>query len=192
TADELAARFNEHVDVLAKETGTLEANGDIAVSLAVRSDLEQKLTAKVNEISLAAVDASLSDSLERTMIAVSETPANIFAAQVREKSRSLATTRERLDSALALDLRAENGEEGISILAAMRQSDESDVSENTVSPVLFLTKQPEEVMLMSLTVSGTSTATTTATTTEGEQATSTAERDSGSPASRFFLPFRIR
>lgn len=97
-ADELAARFDTHIDELARETVALESKGELGVSLAVRSDLSQKVSERTEEI---ADDGAFSTTMAmRADIEASEAR---FSARVAEKSRTLATTRERLDAALALD-----------------------------------------------------------------------------------------
>ncbi len=176
TADELATRFDTHVDALAKETQSLEANGDIAVSLAVRTDLEQKVSAQAEDLAVSN-EAPASDTVVMKMAVASEDPEDTFSARIFEKSRSLATTRERLDSALALDSSAEA--DASVDLAVLRHPTED--SEGGQSSLLFFAKQPVAVV-------SSTTATSTATTTPVEQATTT----NSSPASRFFSPFLKR
>lgn len=170
TAEELADRFDSHVDVVAKETAALESKGEISTSLAVRTDLEQKLSERVEEFAVreggegTVMMASLAADTE-----VQE-PAGKFSARVVEKSKTLATTRERLENALALDVKAEL--EGGRGLAAIR------------GPELGA-----DVHLFFATTVATDTATSTATTT----ATSTEEGEVSEPAaSRFFMPFMPR
>lgn len=188
TADELAVRFDSHVDTLAKETSTLEAKGDLAVSLAVRSDLEQKLAVKVDEIAppvaSAPVAVMMAKVAQDTQAAVA--PESRFAARVAEKSRSLATTRERLDAALALDTKAQVSGAPVS-LAAVLHTDEPELSDAAPSSVLFLAKQPDAAVMMS--IAATTTATTTSTTTAEAAPQSAVE---GSAPTRFFAPFRAR
>lgn len=174
-ADELATRFDTHVDALAKETDLLEAKGDLAVSLAVRTDLEQKVSAQVEGFA-AAASAPAGDVMLAKM-AVVEEPSDRFSAHIYEKSRTLATTRERLDSALALDAKASL--DGSTDLALLR----TDVVSEAPSAVLFLAKTSGDVVATML--DATTTATSSATSTP-ETATST------SPASRFFAPFMKR
>jgi len=178
TADELATRFDTHVDALAKETQSLEANGDIAVSLAVRTDLEQKVSAQAEGLAVT-TGAPASDTVVMKMAVANDAPEDTFSARIFEKSKSLATTRERLDSALALDSTA--AADASVNLAVLRHPAEG--SESGQSSLLFFAKQPAAPVVSSTTA--TSTATTTPVT---EQATST----SSSPASRFFSPFLKR
>lgn len=179
TADELATRFDTHVDALAKETDALEANGDIAVSLAVRTDLEQKVSAQVEGFASAAAAAPAGDVMMAKM-AAPEAPSDRFGAHIYEKSRTLATTRERLDSALALDAKAEVGSTDLALLRT------DDVSSGEVpSPVLFFAKAAGDAV--SATMIASTTATSTATTTEPEAGTTTAPA-----AARFFAPFMKR
>lgn len=160
-ADELALNFDTHVDVLAKEAETLEARGNLSVSLAVRTDLEQRLSDRVEEFVVADV---ASEDLALAAVPVSEeAPEDRFTARVFEKSKALATTRERLESALALDIEADAGTVD---LAAIRVTASSEAE----SSVLFH-------------ATASSTATTTATSTEPV---------SESPASLFFAPFLKR
>ncbi|HEY0948101.1 MAG TPA: DUF5667 domain-containing protein [Candidatus Paceibacterota bacterium] len=97
-ADELAARFDTHVDELAKETVALESRGELGVSLAVRSDLSQKVSQRTEEIANDGAPAAM-----MAKQAAAEEPEARFSARIAEKSKTLATTRERLDIALALD-----------------------------------------------------------------------------------------
>lgn len=180
TAEDLATRFDAHVDVLAKETDTLEANGEIATSLAVRTDLEQKVSASVEEF---AVPAPAQESaLMATSVALEESTTDRFATRVFEKSKTLATTRERLDTALALDVQAElNG--GVS-LAAIRSTDAEQG--DTASTGLFFAKVGSGDMID---LTATTTATTSATTTDQNLPK---EESTDSAASRFFAPFLRR
>lgn len=184
TADELAARFDTHLDALAKETDELEAKGDIAVSLAVRTDLEQKVSAQVEGLATASLAAApASDTVAMKMAAVAvEAPADQFSARIYEKSRTLATTRERLDSALALDSLAEGN---ASVDLAVLRHDAAAVPGEAATSVLFFSKQSPDSGAVSATMLATSTATSTATTTEPQAAPA----PEGSAASRFFAPF---
>ncbi len=97
-ADELATRFDTHVDTLAKETVALESKGELGVSLAVRADLSQKVAERTEEIAnerVAAVAAPAAKESEAR-----------FSQRVAMKSKVLATTRERLNAALATDASA--------------------------------------------------------------------------------------
>lgn len=181
TADDLAARFDTHVDVLAKETDTLEAKGEIATSLAVRTDLEQKLSARVEDFVIDVVVQE--DALFATSIAVEESTADRFTARVFEKSKTLATTRERLETALALDVEADS-KEGVS-LAAIRPSE--GVQGDSASTGIFFAKVGSGDVVD---LSATSTASTTATTTDENLPKSDEPADSA--ASRFFAPFLKR
>lgn len=161
-ADELAARFDTHVDTLAKEATTLEANGDLAVSLAVRTDLEQKVSETVGSIAAAPTEVAdtASVALFAGSVAVEEAPEDRFTARVYEKSRSLAITRESLDSALALDAEASENPVDLAVLRTDAQA----------TSVFFLAS---------------STATSTASSTAEVPATTT-------PAARFLSPFLKR
>lgn len=167
TAGDLATRFDAQVDLLAKETTALEAKGEIAVSLAVRTDLEQTLTERVESFSVR--EASEEDVLS-AKVAVDDSAANQFADRVFEKSRTLATTRERLESVLSTTVAKESVD-----LALLRKDESADVVAS-MSSTLF-SAQP-------VSVSASSTATTTATTTP-----ETEEEPVGAPSSRFFAPF---
>lgn len=178
TAEDLAARFDVHVDVLAKETNTLEEKGEIATSLAVRTDLEQKLSARVEEF---AVDAVAEDNvLFANKMAPEESTEDRFSTRVYEKSRTLATTRERLETALALDVEADL-KDGVT-LASIRNDAEQTA---TASARLFFAKGGSGD---TVSVAATTSATTTATSTD-EILT---EEPASSPASRFFAPFLKR
>lgn len=181
TAEDLATRFDAHVDVLAKETDTLEAKGDIATSLAVRTDLEQKLSIRVEEFAVEAVAEA--DVLVATSLAPEESTAERFTTRVFEKSKTLATTRERLETALALDVQAELKEGGS--LAAIRPADGEQG--DSASSGLFFAKVGSGD---GTDVVGTSTASTTATTTDENLLKGDASTDSA--ASRFFAPFLKR
>lgn len=181
TAEDLATRFDAHVDVLAKETDTLEANGEIATSLAVRTDLEQKLSASVEEFP---PDAVVEESARMaTSLASDDSTANRFTTRVFEKSKTLATTRERLDTALALDVEAELKEGGS--LAAIRSTDatQGDIA----STGLFFAKVSSGDMTD---LAATTSATTSATTTD--ESLLKEENSTDSAASRFFAPFLKR
>ena len=144
------------------------------MSLAVRSDLEQKLSAKVDTLAVAS-----SITTPETMLAVENgAPEDRFVARIAEKSKTLATTRERLDSALALDVQVEGT--AVMSLSAVLTTDENiaDVSGSEPSATLFLAKQPATLV-------ATSSATTTATTSSEVSTTTTP----ASPAARFFAPF---
>lgn len=177
TAEDLATRFDAHVDVLAKETDTLEAKGDIATSLAVRTDLEQKLSAHVEEFVVEVVAEA--DVLVASSMAVEETTADRFSTRVFEKSKTLATTRERLETALALDVEAELKEGS---LAAIRPTDGEQG--DTASSGLFFAK------VGSGDLTATTTASTTATTTD--QNLLKGDESTESAAARFFAPFLKR
>ncbi|MES2931410.1 MAG: DUF5667 domain-containing protein [Patescibacteria group bacterium] len=181
TAQDLATRFDAHVDVLAKETDTLEAKGEIATSLAVRTDLEQKLSARVEEF---AVDAVAEENvLVATSMAVEESTADRFTTRVFEKSKTLATTRERLETALALDVEAEL-KEGVN-LATIR-SGEAVQGESASAGIFFAKVGSGEVDNLA----ATTTATTTASTTDEKLLENSEPSDSA--ASRFFAPFLKR
>ena len=186
--DELVTRFDTHVAALAKETDTLEANGDIAVSLAVRTDLEQKLTdsaAGIAVASLPAADASAAVAMKA--MAVAEAPEARFSARVFEKSRTLATTRERLDSALALDTEAKVADSVD--LAVLRHPAAGATASGDSTAVLFFAKAPGDPVSATATMLATTTATTTATSSPVAEPADSVE---SSPASRFFSPFRSR
>ncbi|MES2668332.1 MAG: DUF5667 domain-containing protein [Patescibacteria group bacterium] len=181
TAEDLAVRFDTHVDALAKETEELEANGDIAVSLAVRTDLEQKVSDKADDI----VIASASLSADAALLS-DQAPEDRFSARIHEKSRTLATTRARLDSALALD--SEATLDGAVDLAVLRDG-ETDPAEtgDTPSSALFFAKDPSDAIL-----SATLAATSTATTSAEAEAEEPSEEPAPSPAARFLAPFMNR
>lgn len=167
TAGDLASRFDAQVDLLAKETTALEAKGEIAVSLAVRTDLEQTLTERVESFSVR--EAGEEDVLSAKAV-VDDSAANQFADRVFEKSRTLATTRERLESVLSTAAAKENVD-----LALLRKDDTGDATA-TMSSTLF-SAQPASI-------SASSTATTTATSTPEFE-----EEPVAAPSSRFFAPF---
>ena len=167
TAEELATRFDNHVDVLAKETDTLESKGEISASLAVRTDLEQKISARVEEFAVKEMAGDEAMALARE----DEAPVDRFSARVFEKSRTLATTRERLESALALDVKAEL-ESGAG-LAAIR------TSELEAGARLFFAASTSKE-------AASTTATSTATSTEA------AEPVAEPAGARFFMPFLRR
>lgn len=173
TADELAARFDSHVDVLAKETETLEAKGEISASLAVRTDLEQKLSERVEEFVVQEI--SEDNVTEPVNDMESEDTADRFSARVFEKSKTLATTRERLESALALDIEAEL-KEGTD-LAAIR------TPEPYAGAQLFFAKA------VSKEAASTTATSTAATSTEEEGDLPSVIEPAGS---RFFMPFMSR
>jgi len=175
TAQDLAARFDAHVDVLAKETTALEEKGEIATSLAVRTDLEQKLSARVEEFAVDAVADE--DILIATSMVAEESTEDRFSTRVFEKSKTLATTRERLETALALDIEAEL-KDGVGLAAIRNEAEQTDMA----SARLFFAKSGSDE---GSSVSATTTASTTATTTD-------ALEEPDSAASRFFAPFLKR
>jgi len=163
-ATELSERFDAHVDTLAKETAVLEADGELAFSLALRSDLEQKLATRAEAIS-PREEVVLA---KRAVEAPVHNPGERFAARIVEKSKMLATTREHLESVLAIDTPSDETPVN---LAALRTeaSSEGIASARLFSATL---EEPE----------ATSTATSTATTTpEGTE-----------QKVRFFAPFMKR
>lgn len=174
TAEDLATRFDAHVDELAKETDTLEAKGEIATSLAVRTDLEQKVSTRVEEF---AVDAVASDDILMKAEAADETTAERFTSRVFEKSKTLATTRERLETALSLDVEADL-KEGVGLAAIHDPETESAAG---ASARLFFAKGGSEE------AAATTTASSTATTTS-----ETPIKATEPAAARFFAPFLKR
>lgn len=93
TATELAVRFDTHVDLIAKETATIEAKGDVTEALAVRTDLEQDLTDTAKEFDQA--EAPDEDADE---------PGDIFTAHISAKTHTFALERERLEAALSVQV----------------------------------------------------------------------------------------
>lgn len=188
--DELADRFDTHVAALAKETDALEAKGDIAVSLAVRTDLEQKLTDGASSIAIASAPAADTQIQMMKTVAAADAqaaPEARFSARVFEKSRTLATTRERLDSALALDTEAQAGDSVD--LAVLRHPGAGAAPAGDSAAVLFFAKAPADAASGAAGSLASTTATTTATTSSPELPAGSAET---APASRFFSPFRSR
>ncbi|HWH16023.1 MAG TPA: DUF5667 domain-containing protein [Candidatus Paceibacterota bacterium] len=103
-ATELASRFDEHVETLARETDALESKGALAASLAVRTDLGSRIAEGTEDFAKQEVAR---EDVEATATLMTEgAAAGHFASRVLEKSKTLATTREKLESALALDLEA--------------------------------------------------------------------------------------
>lgn len=174
-AEDLATRFDAHVDVLAKETNTLEEKGEIATSLAVRTDLEQKLSARVEEFAVDAVAEE--DVLFAASMKAEESTEDRFSNRVFEKSRTLATTRERLETALALDVEADL-KSGAG-LASIQTETTADASAR-----LFFANVGSEPAGIAATTTATTTASSTDGTLEGEV--------EDSAASRFFAPFLKR
>ncbi|HRH55850.1 MAG TPA: DUF5667 domain-containing protein [Candidatus Paceibacterota bacterium] len=144
-AAELATRFDTHVDRVAKETQTLEARGELAVSLAVRTDLSQRV--------MESAETLADDSASAATLTLSEEPKNNFAERVFEKSKSLAITRDRIDTALALD---DENTEAVN-LSALAEDDSSPVEQ---ARLFFAAK-----------IQATSTASSTASTTEATSST---------------------
>lgn len=103
-ATELAARFDAHVETLARETDALESRGSLAASLAVRTDLGSRIAEETEDFAKKEV-AREDVAATATMMAEGAAAGN-FATRVLEKSKTLATTREKLETALALDLEA--------------------------------------------------------------------------------------
>ncbi len=103
-ATELAARFDAHVETLARETDALESKGSLAASLAVRTDLGSRIAEETEDFAKKEV-AREDVAATATMMAEGAAAGN-FATRVLEKSKTLATTREKLETALALDLEA--------------------------------------------------------------------------------------
>lgn len=168
-ADELASRFDAHVETLAKETVELESKGALATSLAVRTDLEQRLTTQAEDFTMRKVRADDTH-------AVGDAPEDRFAARVYEKSRTLATTREKLETALDLDVKAEEGAVAIDVRDLGRSRGKKGADE------LFMATVAAELGA-TVTVTATSTPTTT------EERQEEREEPTGFPAQRFFAPF---
>lgn len=94
TAVKLAASFDTHVDVISKEAATLEANGDVAEALEVRTDIEKDLSESAEAFTLAHAEEPGSDT-ETT---------SAFTAHIAAKTMLLALEREELASALGVQV----------------------------------------------------------------------------------------
>lgn len=94
TAIKLAASFDTHVDVISKEAATLEANGDVAEALEVRTDIEKDLSESAAAFTIAHTEEPSSD-VETT---------NAFTAHIAAKTMLLAIEREELASALGVQV----------------------------------------------------------------------------------------
>lgn len=169
-AAELATRFDAHVETLARETEALESKGAIGVSLAVRTDLEQKLSSGAEDF--AKQEVARDDVMATATADTDEAPAGQFATRVLEKSKTLATTREKLETALNLDLEAK---EGVDVRVLGKKAKRTN---------------PDEPFTATLTADLGSAATTTASSTESEPKRETEETHrTGFPVQRFFAPF---
>lgn len=93
TATELAVRFDTHVDLIAKETATIEAKGDVTEALAVRTDLEQDLTDTAKEFDQAEAPDEDTDKPEDT-----------FTAHISARTHIFGLERERLEAALSVQV----------------------------------------------------------------------------------------
>lgn len=134
-ADELATRFEGHVDAVTEETKALEEKGEIAVSLAVRTDLESKLAATVEGIAASSSTSSVAMKASVSADEAEKKPAGKFAERVAVKAEALATTRESLETALELDADAD--------LSAVRE--EREGKEDAEDPEqLFTAEEPKE------------------------------------------------
>lgn len=183
TADTLAVNFSKHVDTVTQETGALEAKGDVAFSLAIRTDLEQKIASRMEglapealPLAMSASDASDASDAEN----VSEST-QTFAARISQKSKQLALTRESIETVIAVDT---DSEAAAPInLAALREVAKPEVAMTR----LFTAKLSDEELISDVASTGTTTATSTATTTEP------AVQNATEPATqRFFVPFLKR
>lgn len=183
TAEDLAVRFEKHVDTVTVETGALEADGDMAFSLAIRTDLEQKIASRVDSIAsepVASAKMAAQASLEADRPPASS---GIFAARISEKSKQLTTTRDHVETVLALDANAV-ANAPVS-LAALREAAPAEA----VATRLFTAKAPSEQATAAAMADAA--ATTTATST----ATTTVEGAMKAPepgSARFFMPFLKR
>lgn len=164
-ASELATRFDEHVETLARETATLESKGSLAASLAVRTDLESHLAERTGAFAKREEPAPEAATFAAAKVASEEAaPAEDFAARVLEKSKTIATTRAKLDTALALDLEA--------------KADVRALSRSATATEAFSAK-----------LSASEEATTTASTTEESKEAKKARTLPSFPSQRFFMPF---
>lgn len=183
TADTLAVNFSKHVDTVTKETGALEAKGDVAFSLAIRTDLEQKIASRVEDIVPDVAPAAMSASMVAIEADSAPESAQTFAVRVSEKSRQLALTRERIEAVIAVDASTE-ADAPVS-LAALREAAKPDAAMTR----LFTAKVPggEGEPVPAAASTSTTTATSTATTTEPA-----VEKAAEPAAQRFFAPFLKR
>jgi len=188
TADDLAERFDEHVEVLAKETEALEAHGDIAASLAVRSSLGQELSEKTDPSPGPAAADSARLAIAAEEPSEPEDVAVRFKARIHERARVFAIARESLADPIAAEpaVLADAGTR----FAAMRA--ESEPGESGPSARLSFTAtlgaDAATLLAANATTTATSTATTTASSTDETDMLDGEERRAF-PAARFFAPF---
>ena len=166
-ATELATRFDAHVETLARETDALESKGALAASLAVRTDLGSRIAEGAEDF--AKKEVGREDVAATATLMTEDAAAGQFANRVLEKSKTLATTREKLESALALDLEASGD----------------------VRTLARGEKKQKQKEAFTADLAATGEATTTATTTQEDDRESE-ERESPLPefpVQRFFAPF---
>lgn len=164
-ATELAARFDTHVETLARETDVLESRGALAASLAVRTDLGSRIAEETEDFAKKEV-AREDVAATATMMAEGAVAGN-FASRVLEKSKTLATTREKLESALALDLEA-----SADVRTLGREA-----------------KKDKEAFSASLTADATATTSATSTKKKSEKKEKEEAKAPELPLQRFFTPF---
>ena len=199
-AEELAARFEAHIDTAETEADALEAKGDIDAALAVRTDLEQGISEQVETLVPEASVAIASDTADEPSAAlmsakvavaepveVSPTPASRFLNRVGAKARAFSETRAELENAVAI--RVDASTDVTAGLASVEADDllpEEGDSQSSAARVLSTVTTDDTVALTAATSSAATTTIEAATTTEPA---SPSFRKSSSPASRFFSPF---
>lgn len=93
-AEELARRFESHIDTIASEADALEAKGEIEASLALRATVEKDVAEE------AAAFISTDDSREED----TQQPEEHFSERIAAKTHLLAADRERLASAISINI----------------------------------------------------------------------------------------
>lgn len=176
-ADTLAARFDAHVGALAKETESLEAEGEASVSLALRTDLEQKLEANLKELGgTAAPEGAM---MMRTQAKAAEMPgaSSRFSARVYASSRALAVAHPESEPVLT-DV-AENAVD----LAVLRDEQPAQAAPESTATLFLASEASADAVLMSATLTASTTASSS------EPMSGQDEERAVSPASRFFTPY---
>lgn len=209
-AEELAVRFEAHIDTADKEAQILESRGDISTSLAIRADLEQGINEQVESlvpspdmaVAFAAAPAEESVMMSAKMavtapvedaaiVQTEETPASRFFSRIDARTRAFADARLELENALAVHVEPSTDVgAGLAVVDAANllpeENDDSLASARVLSPAVdavALTEATTSLMLATML------ATSTPTTTPEEIAPAA---KTGSPASRFFAPFFLR
>jgi hypothetical protein len=208
-AEELATRFEAHIDTADKEAQVLEAKGDIDTSLAIRANLEQGINEQVVTLAPVAPAAimALSTDVEPAMMKAKvaevrigedaaseqkETPASHFLSRVGARARAFADARIELENALAVHV-----DPSTDVGAGVAVVDAANLlpNENDDDPASVRVLSAAATSDLAIAASATTTiltAATLATSTPTTTPETAPAAKTESSASRFFAPFFIR